>query len=69
MLEPDLHPHAELNKNGDFCMRNLPDGAYMLLTGPDAEEALRLVDRDGEPLVIEIQAGDLLELGKITPIQ
>jgi len=65
VLEPDMHPHAALKKNGGFAIRDLPAGSYILLAGPNPEEALRLVNTDGSAVIVEISAEQGLDLGDI----
>lgn len=68
VLEPDLHPHAEIHKNGYFILQDLPQGAYMLLAGPHPEEALRLVDSQGNLLIVEY-IGTGVDLGDVYVIE
>lgn len=65
VLEPDLHPHAALAEDGSFSLQNVPPGEYVLVVGPSAEEGLLLVDAQGEVVIASVQAGTVLELGRL----
>jgi hypothetical protein len=64
VLEPDLYPHASMEKNGRFVISELSPGTYILLAGPSPEEALRLVNETGDQVIIEFK-GERMDLGKL----
>lgn len=68
VLEPDVHPRAEVMGDGRFQITDLPPGAYILLAGPEPEEAVRLMDEAGALVVIQLE-GEGLDLGKVFLIQ
>jgi hypothetical protein len=65
VLEPDLHPHAQVTRNGGFQITDLPDGTFILLAGPGAEQALQLVNSSGETVILRDAAGQGLDLGDV----
>jgi hypothetical protein len=64
VLEPSLHPHAKTDSSGYFVVDQVPPGQYVVVVGPTPEDAVAaLAGRD--PLVIEVKAGQVTELGDI----
>lgn len=65
MLEPAIHPSAELNEQGEFVLSAVPAGRYVLVVGPTAEQALTVVDEGGETRVFTVETGEIVELGRV----
>lgn len=65
MLDPDRDPSTPLASDGSFTLDGLPPGSYLLVAGPSAEQARRVVDADQQPALFEVQAGTRQELGTL----
>ncbi|GAP16781.1 hypothetical protein [Levilinea saccharolytica] len=65
MLEPAIHPSAELGEQGDFVLSAVPAGRYVLVVGPTAEQALTVVDEGGETRVFTVKTGETVDLGRV----
>jgi hypothetical protein len=65
VLEPSLYPQTTLAADGSFQLNNLAPGRYVLVAGPDAEDARAVVDAKQQARVIEVKANAVLELGKL----
>lgn len=65
MLEPAIHPSAELNEQGEFVLSAVPAGRYVLVVGPTAEQALTVVDEGGEARVFTVETGETVDLGRV----
>jgi hypothetical protein len=65
MLEPSLNPKTELQAGDFFQITNITPGRYILVVGPTAEEAVLVVNADNNPLLIDIKADQVTELGKL----
>jgi hypothetical protein len=61
VLEPSIHPSAEINSTGAFQIGNVEPGQYVVVVGPNPEDALVLLDGD-RPRVIDVSEGTVLEL-------
>ena len=65
VLEPSIYPQTTLAADGSFQLNNLAPGTYVLVAGPDAENARAVVDAKQQTRVIEVKANAVLELGKL----
>ena len=65
MLEPAIHPSAELSEQGEFILSAVPAGRYVLVVGPTAEQGLTVVDEGGETRVFTVETGETVELGRV----
>lgn len=65
VLEPSIYPQTTLAADGSFQLNNLAPGSYVLVAGPDAEDARAVVDASQTARVIEVKANVVLELGKL----
>jgi len=64
VLEPSVHPYAEIMSDGYFQLDSVPPGKYVVIIGPNPEEAVAAMDAEN-PHVIEVKAGELLDIGSI----
>ena len=64
VLEPSVHPSAEVHSDGAFQLGNIPPGEYVIAIGPEADSALVILD-DDRPRVFEVQEGEILEINNI----
>jgi hypothetical protein len=64
ILEPSVHPVAEVNPGGYFQLGNIPPGKYVLVIGPGPEEALAVLE-GGRHRILEIVEGEILEVGQV----
>jgi hypothetical protein len=64
ILEPTIHSSTTVHSSGVFQMGNVEPGQYVVVFGPNAEDALVLLDGD-RPRVIDIGEGTILELGEL----
>ena len=65
VLEPDLYPHAQVSRRGDFRLSQMPDERYILLAGPSPDEALRLMGAGGHYLMLRPDAERGIDLGEV----
>jgi hypothetical protein len=65
LLDPAMHPRAPLNTAGFFQIGNLSPGRYVLVVGPSAERSKPILNENLKPAVIEIKAGEILNLGQV----
>jgi len=66
MLEVDRHPHTRLETDGSFILMDIPPGQYVLVVGPTAQEGRLAVNERQEILVVNVEAGATLDLGRLT---
>lgn len=64
ILEPSLHPHARLEAHGFFQLNNVLPGAYVLVVGPNPDEAL-VIRKQDRPWVIRVLANQIIDMGSI----
>lgn len=64
VLEPSIHPRVEVDRDGYFQVGNIPPGKYVVVVGPNAQDALP-VRQESRPRVFEVNSGETLDLGKI----
>jgi hypothetical protein len=64
-LDPSVHPQAALEASGSFQLANLTPQRYVLVVGPRADTSLPLLDDQGKTRIIEVKAGELLQLGQV----
>lgn len=64
VLEPSVHPSAELAPGGVFQINNVPPGKYVLIVGPVPEDAV-VIRKDGNPWVVEVKPDEVTDLGSI----
>ena len=64
-LDPSIHPQAALETGGGFQLANLTPQRYVLVVGPRADTSLPLLDDQGKTRIIEVKAGELLQLGQV----
>ena len=65
ILEPSLYPQTTLAADGSFQLNNLAPGSYVLVAGPDAEDARAVIDSNQQTRRIEVKANAVEELGKL----
>ena len=63
VLEPDQNPHTAIKEDGTFILSDIPAGQYILLAGPTAEEALKLLTENGDGVIFQIENDQQLEIG------
>jgi hypothetical protein len=64
-LDPSVHPQAALEAGGSFQLANLTPQRYVLVVGPQADESRPLLDDQGKTRIVEVKAGELLQLGQV----
>lgn len=64
ILEPSIHPSAEVGPEGSFQLGNIPPGKYVIVVGPDPSEAIAISDH-GRPRIFEIVEGEVLEIEEV----
>lgn len=64
VLEPSIHPRVEVQRDGYFQAGDIPPGKYVVVVGPDAQDALP-VRQESRPRVFEVNAGETLDLEEI----
>jgi hypothetical protein len=64
VLEPSVHPRAEVSLEGSFGRADIPPAKYVIVVGPSAEEAIPISD-GGRPRIFEIVEGQVLEIGPV----
>jgi len=65
ILEPSLYPQTTLAADGSFQLNNLAPGSYVLVAGPDAEDARAVIESNQQTRLIEVKPNAVLELGKL----
>jgi len=65
MLAGSLNPKTELQAGDFFQMTDITPGQYVLVVGPTAEEGVLVVNDKNNPLLIDIKADQVTELGKL----
>ena len=64
-LDPSIHPQAVLEAGGGFELANLTPQRYVLVVGPQADSSRPLLDEQGKTRIVEVKAGELLQLGQV----
>ena len=64
-LDPSVHPQAALENGGGFQLANLTPQRYVLVVGPQADSSRPLLDDQAKTRIVEIKAGELLQLGQV----
>jgi hypothetical protein len=64
-LDPSVHPQAVLESGGGFQLANLTPQRYVLVVGPQADLSRPLLDEQGKTRVVEVKAGEILQLGQV----
>jgi hypothetical protein len=64
-LEPNQHPHAVLDSSGTFGINDVPPGTYVLVVGPEPSAARLVADEQNKTRIFTVEAGKVLQLGKI----
>lgn len=62
-LDPVNDPRAESDMSGYFVFLNVPPGKYAL--GTNSPIGPVLINRDGEEIYAEVEAGEVTDIGKI----
>jgi hypothetical protein len=65
LLEPAQAPSTGVDASGAFQLGSIPPRKYVVVIGPDAEDALSIQDNDA-PGVFEVVAGEILDLGEVS---
>jgi hypothetical protein len=64
-LDPSIHPQAVLEAGGGFHLDNLTPQRYVLVVGPQADSSRPLLDEQGKTRIVEVKAGELVQLGQV----
>jgi hypothetical protein len=64
ILEPSIHPSGAATEAGDFQVLAVPPGRYAIVVGPAPEESVA-VREDGRTRVVDVTAGEVLDLGEL----
>jgi hypothetical protein len=64
LLEPALDASIALDEDGFFQLNNLNPGSYVIVIGPEAENAIVVRDSN-QPRVIQVPANQVIDLGTI----
>jgi hypothetical protein len=64
MMEPNLAVHVPVDEAGYFQAYAIKPGEYVLVVGPSAEEGVVILGDDGEPLIIEVAAEQVVDVGR-----
>ena len=62
-LDPSIHPQAALETGGNFQLPNLTPQRYVLVVGPQADNSRPLLDDQGKTRIVEVKAGEVMQLG------
>jgi hypothetical protein len=64
-LEPSIHPHTVMDADGVFQINDMPPGDYVILAGPNPEEAISIkIDDVAE--VFRVSEGEVIDIGEKT---
>lgn len=69
VLEPNVHPHAPVEAGGYFQINEIEPGAYVLVVGPNPRESRLVINPQNKPQPFAIQAGEVLQAGKLVLAQ
>ena len=64
-LDPAIHPQGVLEARGGFHLVNLTPQRYVLVVGPQADSSRPLLDDQGKTRIVEVKAGEMLQLGQV----
>lgn len=64
VLEPSIHPVANVDPSGSFQIGNVPPGEYVLAVGSAPEQALMILDGNRQR-IFEVIEGRILAVGQI----
>jgi hypothetical protein len=64
VLEPSIHPSTELSADGSFALVNIEPRSYVLIVGPNPDEAMALQE-SGAPKVFRVEANEIVDLGAV----
>lgn len=64
VLEPSVHVMISVGPDGYFQFSNIDPGQYVVIVGPNPEEAIA-VEENTQPRVINVEAGKQLDLGEV----
>lgn len=65
LLDPARHPHSRVAMDGSFQIEQISPGSYVLAVGPQPDQTILVVDDRQQPLVIQVSAGETLQLGSV----
>ena len=64
LLEPTLFPHAQVDREGNFLLNDMPPKTYVLLIGSTPESATILQTAEG-PAIFQVIPGEILAGGDL----
>jgi hypothetical protein len=64
ILEPSIHPSTKLMPSGEFQLVNIEPGSYVLVVGPNPDEALA-IQESGTPKVFRVDEDQVLDIGYV----
>jgi hypothetical protein len=64
LLEPMLFPKSTLDEEFHFQINNVPPKKYLLLVGPNPESSL-FIRQEGKPLVVDVEANQIVDIGEV----
>jgi len=64
-LEPSIHPYTIMDAYGVFQINDMPPGDYVLLAGPNPEEAIT-IKNDDVAEVFKVPEGEVIDIGEKT---
>ena len=62
-LEPSIHPHTIMDADGVFQINDMPPGDYVVLAGPNPEEAITIKNQN-EAQVFNVPDGEVIDIGE-----
>jgi hypothetical protein len=65
LLDPTRHPHSRVAADGSFQIEQVSPGSYVLAAGPQPDQTVLVVDEHQQPRVIEVRAGQTLQLDRV----
>ncbi len=64
VLDPAFHPSGKVEADGRFELDNIPEGRYVIVFGPAAQDALAIRE-ENRPKIFEILEGQILDVGEV----
>jgi hypothetical protein len=64
VLEPSIHPSTELSADGSFALVNIEPKSYVLIVGPNPDEATALQE-SGVPKVFQVEPNETVDIGTV----
>ncbi len=58
-------PRRLLETGGDFQLTDLTPQRYVLVVGPQADSSRPLLDEQGKTRIIDVKAGEMVQLGQV----